>query len=264
MAGAVKLLPTLQKRPSAIERIPPPWWGTEQRDTPRSQALGKESQARSRQFPETWQMGQALADDRFAILRDEDRPWSFAMVDAYLTETGSDAVRMVDALARQQDHRLDPDKLRTVAIAFELHLEAPLLKYIRSGWADIDRRAIREHRADYDRGRRIADITFDRRPAPWLATAPSICTCILALADMQTWVESLSGIHAPKLGPDDVALSGFRSRMAERVRERLLEASAWTLEDPSVPRRLEIDQHEIEKPWAAGPRRARRFVPARS
>lgn len=230
---------------------------------PRSQALGKEFESRSRRFPETWQMGQDLADDRFAILRDEDRPWSFAMVDAYLSEAGSDAVRMVDAMAQQQHRQLDPDKLRTVAIAFELRLEAPLLNYIRSGWADIDRRAISEHRADYDRGRRLAEIAFDRQPAQWLATAPTICTCILALADMQTWAESLSGIHAPKLGPDDVALSGFRSRMAERVRERLLEGSAWLPERP-VPRRVEVDQQEVEKPWAAGPRRARRLLPARS
>ncbi len=264
MEVVLKVRTALRKPSDAAGRTLLSWSGDEERSMFRSVIPGKELVARRRQFPKTWQIGEDLADDRFAILRAEDRPWSVAMADEYMSEVGRDAVMIVLVMATQQHRAIDSDRLTTLTIACGLRLEVPLLNYIRSGWADIDRRAIRDHRANYDDGRHLAEITFGRASGPWFESAPVICAGILRQFDVQFRAELDTHTFRPPFGPLDTARCGFQARMAEMVRARLSEALARGQDDPVEGRELEADQQLREMSWSAGPRRARRYLPARS
>ena len=53
--------------------------------------VARELAQRKRQYPEPFEMGERLAEDRFETIPGEDRAWGPAMVDAYVREVGEDA-----------------------------------------------------------------------------------------------------------------------------------------------------------------------------
>ena len=221
----------------------------------RSAKSRREPAAHRKRFPDMWRVGEDLADDRAALLPAEDRPWDPTMADAYLREVRLDAMSIAAWMARREDRPPDIDRLTTVAMACGLRLESPLHGYLRSGWAEIDRNAIRDHHADYDSGRELAEATYARDPAPWLETAPMICTGILLQIDIQFRPGFRSLATRPPFGPQDVALSGFKARMADLVRARLSrDVGSWQDERALTPAHLQMDEPLRAKMWSAGPR----------
>lgn len=185
--------------------------------------LGREMARRKRQYPGPWKLGENLAEDRFETLPGEDRTWSLAMVDDYLREVAQDAVMLVEGTARrQQGMTMDTAALSTVGIACGLHIEEAVKRYINSGAAAGDMRAIAEHRADYDRGREMAETSFFPEPEAWLALAPAIGDGIELRMD-DIGIAGAFGFNAfsPPFGEPGVAKSAYMARMAELIRHYL-------------------------------------------
>lgn len=187
----------------------------------RSLKLGREVAARRRRYPEPWQLGEGLAEDRFELLPGEDRAWGLAMVDDYLREAGQDAVILVAEASRRRGYVMDSEPLSTVGIACGLTLEPALRNYIESGAAEGDRQAIRDYRSDYDRGRTMAENTFKKEPTRWLATVPLIGNGIEEQVDRKLGAAFAFNAFEPPFEQTGVALGAFKARMAELILDQL-------------------------------------------
>lgn len=186
--------------------------------------IGRELARRKRQYPEPFKLGEELAEDRFETLPGEDRAWSLAMVGDYLNEVGEDAVRIVVGLARRQGYEMETGALSTVGIACGVTLDPALREYVSSGAAAGDQQAIANYRADYDRGREMADTTFFPEPDLWLATAPLIGNGIALRIDTIGMAQAFAfNAFSPPFEETGVALGGFKARMAELIRHYLTE-----------------------------------------
>ena len=187
--------------------------------------LGREMARRKRQYAGPWKLGENLAEDRFQTLPGEDRAWSLAMADDYMREVAEDAVMLVEGAARrQQGMTMDTGALSTVAIACGLHLEDAVKGYINSGSAAGDMRAIAEHRADYDRGRDMAESSFFPESEAWLALAPAVGDGIALRMD-DIGIAGAFGFNAfsPPFGEPGVAKGAYMARMAELIRHYLVD-----------------------------------------
>lgn len=218
--------------------------------------LGRELARLKRQYPDPFRLGEEMAEDRFETLPGEDRSWSLDTIGQFLNEASEDAVRIVAGMARRQGYEMDAGALSAIGIECGVALDPVVRRYIRSGAAEADRRAIAKHREDYERAREIADETFFPEPDLWLATAPLIGTGIaLKSEDIGLATAFSHNAFSPPFGETGVALGGFKARMAELIRRYIAgdEAELRARSEAASARRAEykVIVKEVEAEFRA-------------
>jgi hypothetical protein len=189
--------------------------------------MGRELMQRKRTYPDVWQLGENLAEDRFDIIPGEDRRWDPSMVDDYLREVAEDTVKLVEATGRRQGVAPESGALATVGMACSYTLEPVLREYIRTGAAADDTAAISTFRDDYDRGRQMAERGFFPEPETWLAMSPLIASGIELHIDGSGFALVFAlNATTPPFDQPGVAKGGYLARMAELIRHYIQPANA--------------------------------------
>jgi hypothetical protein len=80
----------------------------------RAASVGKDLASRRRRYPEEWQTGEYVAEDRTELIHGEDRDWHMGMVDAYAGEVAEDAVRLCAASLEAEGSSMETQALSTI------------------------------------------------------------------------------------------------------------------------------------------------------
>jgi hypothetical protein len=186
--------------------------------------LGRDLRARKRSYPEAWNLGSRLAEDRFQTMPGEDRDWNISDLGEYMRTAGADAVRLMEGAARRQGRTLPPEFLSTLGIACGLHLEGPLKRFFGSGAASENRQLLNDFRDDYARGLGMAETIFFPEAQDWLDIAPFIGDGLDLRMDMGgLGMAFANNAFSPPFRQPVVGQAAYRARTAQLITHYILD-----------------------------------------